>query len=97
MTTYQIGESPRLEADITATSSGAAADPITITIKIVDPAGTTKVDNSAMIKDDIGKYYYDYDIPIDGNLGTWRWNVIGTGSAGRVTIERHSFEVEAQV
>jgi uncharacterized protein YfaS (alpha-2-macroglobulin family) len=97
MTTYQIGETPRLEASIIDTATGAAADPTTTTINIVDPTGTTKVDNTAMTNPSTGSFYHDYPIPSDGNIGTWEWNVIATGSGGRVTIMQSSFEVEAQV
>lgn len=95
--TWQIGETPRFEAEIRASDTGALANPTTTTINIVDPAGVTKVDNTAMTNPSTGSFYHDYPIPSDGNIGTWEWNVIATGSGGRVTIIQSSFEVEAQV
>jgi len=95
-TTYQLGETPRLEATITD-SDDASANPTTTTIKIIDSGGTTKVDDVAMENEDTGSYYYDYDIPSDGDTGLWRYNVTATGSAGRVTIKRSKFNVEVAV
>lgn len=97
VTTYQLGETPRLEAAITETATGDAADPTTTTIKIIDSEGTTKADGVAMTKNDVGDYYYDYDIPSDGVLGPWKYNVVATGSGGRVTIKRSWFNVENEI
>lgn len=97
MTTYQVGESPRFQADITATATGTAADPTTTTLKLVDSAGVVKVNDLDMTKNAAGDYYYDYTIPSTGNIGTWEYNVTATGSAGRVTIQRASFEVEGAI
>lgn len=94
MTTYQVGETVRITATITD-SDGSAADPTTTTIKIVDPAGTTKVSDSAMTKTATGSYYYDYTIPSASNEGEWNYNVTGTGSGGRVTIVKSSFDVDS--
>lgn len=95
-TTYQAGETGRFNAVITD-SDGNAADPSTTTITIVDPAGTTKVNATAMTKSATGTYYHDYAIPSTSNLGTWNYNVIATGSSGRVTIVRSTFVVEAAI
>ncbi len=92
-----MGESPRIQADITSTATGAAADPTAVTLKLVDPAGVVKVNDLDMTKNATGDYYYDYTIPATGNIGTWEYNVTGTGSAGRVTIKRSSFEVEGAI
>lgn len=94
MTTYQVGETVRITATITD-SDGSAADPTTTTIKIVDPAGTTKVDDSAMTNPSTGTFYYDYTIPSASNEGKWTYNVTGTGASARVTIVKSSFDVDS--
>lgn len=94
MTIYQVGETVRITATITD-SGGSASDPSTTTIKIVDPAGTTKVSDSAMTNPSVGSYYYDYAIPSASNEGEWMYNVTGTGSGGRVTIVKSSFDVDS--
>lgn len=97
MTTFQLGETPRITATITD-SGGSATDPNTTTITIKSPDRTTVVDAQAMTKAATGSYYYDYTIPSDtGIAGTYKLNVTATGTGGRVTIKTAEFDVEASV
>ena len=98
MTTYQLGETPRITATITD-SDGAAADPATTLISIEKPDGTLAVDGTAMTKSETGSYYYDYTLDPDatGQVGAYHYKVECTGSGGRITIKRSSFYAEVSV
>lgn len=96
ITTYQQGETPRITATITD-SDGNAADPSTILISIEKPDDSIAVDGTAMTKSEVGIYYHDYTIPADGVIGPWRYNVVATGTAGRVAIKRSWFNVELAI
>lgn len=99
MTTYQLGESPRIEATITATATGAAADPSTVLISIEKPDGVLAVDGIAMTNSAVGSYYYDHTIPAEttGQIGTYKYKIVATGSGGRVTIAIGTFKAEASI
>lgn len=90
----QVGETVRLNAIITDIVDNPT-DPTTLKIKINKPDGTEALPSSDMIKSVIGGYYYDYLIPSD--LGTYSWNAIATGSAGRITIGKRVFSVNAAI
>ena len=78
----------------------ALTDPTTsITVTIVDPAGTTKVDNAAMTKHgtDTGVYDYFYNTVTDSVEGWWNGEVTtidGTGETAKTNIVPFSFEVK---
>jgi hypothetical protein len=93
MTTYQLGETPRLTATIT--KDGVAADPSTITISIRLPDRSMGVTNQAMSTSGTGSFYYDYTIPAAsvGIEGTYKYSVKATGAGGRVTIQTGTFNV----
>lgn len=90
---HNLGDTVRMQSEITDPDTGAAVSPQTVVVSLIDPAGTTMVDaQSASIKV-TGTYYYDYDIPSDGNVGFWRYNFKATASDGRVDITKEDFEV----
>ena len=66
---YYQGETFEQKAHVTD-ADDADIDPSTIKITIEDSAGTKKVTEQAMTKDDTGYYHYDYEIPSDAELGT---------------------------
>jgi len=98
MTTYQLGETVRTTATITD-SDGAAADPSTTLISIEKPDGTLAVDGTAMTKSAVGSYYHDYTIAAEttGQIGTYKYKVVATGTGGRVTIVPSTFKAEASI
>ena len=64
---------------------GNYVDPSTYpTVTILDPTNITIISadsNSGVTRQDIGLYYYDYTIPVNGKLGNWQdiWNVSVNG------------------
>lgn len=88
---YQVGETIRLKATIT-NIAGSAVDPTTVVIAINKPDRTAGVGSADMDKEEVGVYFYDFDIP--EGTGTYQYNVTAVGSAGRVTIVRDNFKVE---
>lgn len=57
-------------------------DPSNHEIKIYDPDGNLKDTFTDPVRDDVGEYHLDYDIPENGKAGTWKalWKAtIGTG------------------
>ena len=76
----------------------ALTDPTTsITVTIVDPAGTTKVDNVAMTKHGTGVYDYFYNTAADSVEGNWVGEVTtvdGSGETAKTNIVPFSFEVK---
>ena len=75
-------------------------DPTAITITVIDPDGTTKVDDSAMTKSATGIYYYDYHTGASSDaMATGRWRgtakwVEGTGATAYVIPSPFSFKVK---
>lgn len=92
---HQAGETLRITAVITATTTGDPADPATTVISIEKPDGMLDIDETAMSTDVSGTYYYDYAIPSDA--GTYKVEIKATGSTGRITIEPDDFKVEASI
>ena len=75
----------------------ALTDPTSITVTIVDPAGTKKVDNAAMTKHSTGVYDYFYNTAADSVEGNWVGEVTtidGIGEGAKTTIVPFSFEVK---
>jgi uncharacterized protein YfaS (alpha-2-macroglobulin family) len=63
-------------------NKGVKVDPSSHEIKVYDPDGTLEGTFNDPVKDDVGEYHLDYDIPEDGKAGTWKavWKAtIGTG------------------
>jgi len=70
-------------------------DPTSHKIQIFDPTGTLKKeDTSNFVKVSLGIWYYRYDIPENGKVGTWKWIWIGTFADGSKSKESHTFKVE---
>lgn len=92
--TYDIGDVVRLSVDFKVGST--LTDPTTVTLKIMDPAGTTSTFTYAgaqVVKDATGEYHYDYS-PTTAGEYHWRWE--GTGSAkaaseGTFIVRRSQF------
>ena len=76
----------------------ALTDPTTsITVTIVDPAGTKKVDNAAMTKHGTGVYDYFYNTAADSVEGNWVGEVTtidGSDGGAKTAIATFSFEVK---
>lgn len=87
--TYQVGESPKFEAE-TRNVDNNLADPASVLIYIRDPDDTLSVDGIAMTKTETGKYYYDYTI--DSKVGTYYVKVKAIGSGARVSIQPDNFK-----
>ena len=93
MRDFKRGETVELYAEV-KDQAGAFVDPATsITITVVDSAGTSKVSVSAMTKTDTGKYSYYYTIASDAALGWWTSTVITTDTGSKITIASCGFEV----
>ena len=77
-----------------------AVDPTTITITIIDPDGTTQVDDAAMTKSATGIYYYDYHKgTASAAMATGRWRgtvkiVEGSGVTAIIIPVPFSFKVK---
>lgn len=77
----------------------SAVDPTAISITIVDPDGTTQVDDVAMDKSATGIYYYDYHKGTTSDaMATGRWRgtvkvVEGTLTTAIILPSPFSFKV----
>jgi uncharacterized protein YfaS (alpha-2-macroglobulin family) len=87
---YYQGETFRQKVQVTDVDS-VDINPNTIVITIEDSTGTKKITATAMTKDDVGLYHYDYDIPSDGALGEWTTEV--NGEKTQIAIEHDRFLV----
>lgn len=87
---YYQGETVRQKAHVTNVVD-ADVDPDTIKITIEDSAGAKKVTDAAMIKDGVGFYHYDHDLPGDAELGTWTTEV--EAQKTQIAIEQDKFVV----
>jgi len=78
----------------------SAVDPTTISITIVDPDGTTQVDDVAMSKSTTGIYYHDYHTGTTSDaMATGRWRgtvkvVEGTTTTAIIIPSPFSFKVK---
>lgn len=81
-------------------SDNTAVDPTAITITIIDPDGTTQVDEVAMTKSATGIYYYDYHKGTSSDaMDTGRWRgyvkiVEGTGVTAIIIPSPFAFKVK---
>lgn len=87
---YYQGETIRQKAEIRGVV-GQLIEPDTIEITIEDPEGTLKVEDGAMSDEAVGKYFYDYLIPVDAEIGKWRTEVKAV--KGYIAIEQDEFTV----
>lgn len=79
---YHQGDTLRLQCSFTV--SDTLTDPSTITLKTLDPAGTTSTYTYALAevtKSGTGVYYKDVNFDKEG---TWYWKWIGTGTVAAV-------------
>jgi len=80
--TYWEGATVRLSA--TFKVSGTLTDPTTVTLKTLNPSGTTAtytLGDSEITKDSTGTYHKDVEASV---VGTWVYRWIGTGAAAGV-------------
>ena len=93
MQVFQQGETVSHSVTV-KNASGQKFDPDTsIRISVTDSAGTAVITDVDMIKDAVGEYHYDYDLPANAVLGVWRVTETVVHS-GRTTIVREFFRVE---
>ena len=96
---YSNEDSPKIWAYF-RNESGSLVDPTTHTIDLFDPDGTKKVDDAAMTKSAVGKYYYQYHLATATAAmakGQWRGRVMsveGTGATAIVSTAAFSFKVK---
>lgn len=90
VTQYYQGETFRQNVSVTD-ADGTSINPNTITITIEDAAGTKKITDLTMIKEDLGTYHYDYNIPTDGVVGEWITEV--NAEKTQIAIEHDRFLV----
>lgn len=80
--------------------AGAWVDPTAITVDIIDPDGTVQVNDEAMTKDDVGKYYYQYHQGASEAAmasGHWRGRVKvrdGSGDTAILSTQNFGFRVK---
>jgi hypothetical protein len=81
-------------------NDNSLVDPTAIVISVVDPDGTTQVDETAMTKSTTGIYYYDYHrgtTTAAMDKGRWTGTVKvtdGTGATALITPIPFSFKVK---
>ena len=91
---HQLGETIVITGNVTATSTGAAADPSAVAIYIRLPDMSVGVNGTAMTKDDTGEYHYNYTISgaSTGQLGKYSGKIAATGAGGLISINTFEFE-----
>ena len=90
MTTYDVGDSIRLNAEFTVT--GTLADPNIITLSTRDPSGNVDVYNftsGTVSKESTGKYFRDVFVD---EPGQWWYEFFGTGTV--ISAEENYFLVD---
>lgn len=93
----QLGETIRVECDITDYDTGDPQTPASVVITIIDSLEVAKVTAQAMSTDVTGTYYYDYDIAADAETGMWRYSIKATSSDSRIKIHKNDFTVEEAI
>lgn len=80
--------------------TGSYTDPTAIVVSVIDPTGTTQVDDAAMTQSATGQYYYQYHLGTTTaamSSGDWRGRVKvtdGTGAAAAITTQSYNFKVK---
>lgn len=87
---YYQGETVRQKVHVTDVDN-LDVDPDTIKITIEDSTSVKKVTDAAMLKDSVGRYHYDHDLPGDAELGTWTTEV--EAQKTQIAIEQDKFVV----
>ena len=96
---YSNEDSPKIWAYF-FTEADALVDPTAFTIDIYNPTGTKLIDDAAMTKSAVGKYYYQYHLATATAAmakGQWRGRVMsveGTGATAIVSTAAFSFKVK---
>jgi hypothetical protein len=80
MASYSTGNVIRLSVAFTV--NGAAADPSTVSVAIVQPNGATATVTypTGIVKDSVGAYHYDFTPTVQGPHN-YRWTGTGTAAA----------------
>ena len=97
MNTYDYLERIPIHADYYDALSGAVKAQSTVTIAVVDSAGTEQLAATAMTEDATAVYSYNYVVPAAGPAGVWYYTTVGTDSDGYLTVNTTYFEVKAKV
>lgn len=71
-----IGDIVRLEAQF-STTAGLPTSPTTVSLRVIDPAGTALEPDPTPVNDNPGLYHYDLAITMSG---LWRYRFAGTGA-----------------
>lgn len=71
---------------------GALVDPSATSVDILAPDGSVVVDGDPLVRDSVGVYHYDFDVPATAALGIWTARFFGTISGADVEGEEE-FEV----
>lgn len=87
---YYQGETIREKAE-TKDIAGAYTDPDSIVITIRSPEGAIIINGEAMTPEDKGKFYYNYFILDDAEIGIWVVEVKAT--KGYIAVEQDEFTV----
>lgn len=78
--------------------AGAATSPDQgVKVTLTDPAGTVKVDDTAMSEDDTGEFVYYYTTDGDSVLGWWNYSCTsqdGTGASAKYLKRSGGFELK---
>lgn len=94
------GTTERLTASFFDTPGGPAEDPTTLTLTIYLNAAPVfgPVTLPSIVKDGVGRYHYDYMVPLDAALGTYTvaWASMQPGDTGP-EIEYETFEVVSEI
>lgn len=96
MNRYQKGDNVRCLATFTNVSTGAVADPSTVTFSVRSPSGVittyTYGTDAEVVKSSTGVYY----VMVDANeVGIWHYRFASTGTGKAADEEK--FEVEPSV
>jgi hypothetical protein len=89
-----VSQSQKLRLDIQYSDmAGNKVDPSSYpTVSIIDPTNNIILNansSTGVIRQDVGLYYFDYTIPINGTLGIWHdmWSVLVSGVPFNKTLD----------
>lgn len=89
---YDLGDQVRVSVVFTD-ANDVATDPTTVTLRVKNHAGVVTVYSASVVKDSVGHYHQDVDVPVGSGAGGrkwwYRWEATGT----LVTAEEGSFLV----
>ena len=67
-----------------------------VKVTLIDPEGTTKVDDQSMTEDEAGDFVYYYTTTSDSEEGEWRYYCTsqdGTGGTAKYLVKGGSFKL----